>query len=365
MNSKIYLQYDSRWGNLPYPSKYSTVATDGCGLLSVTHCAIELYKYRDKTPVYFHPFMKKWAAEGNGTYRDGITAGLREYLGNCTEHYTMKSLWDELSKGNRVGVIYFGEDYRGPDGTLWTTGGHYQAFADYKVKNGKHWLYMKDSGSRHHDGWYCYEDSMKGCIPDRIWSAVKTGWMKDTTGWYYIDSNGVKIVNKWAQDGNGWFLADSKGYMIKSKWVKDKGEWYYLKADGYMATSEWVKDSKGWCYLNSKGKMVKTCWVKHKEKWYYVDSNGHMVSKKWIKDKDKWYYLNSDGIMMASSWLKYNGVWYYFASDGHMVCSDWVQYKNKWYYLNSDGIMVTGTVTINGKKHKFDSNGKWLGEVKG
>lgn len=322
MNSKIYLQYDSRWGNLPYPSKYSTVATDGCGLLSVTHCAIELYKYRDKTPVYFHPFMKKWAAEGNGTYRNGITAGLKEYLGNCITHDTMKSLWEELSKGDRVGVIYFGGNSYGPDGTLWTLGGHYQAFVDYKVKNKKHWLYMKDSGSRQHSGWYCYEDSMKGCIPDIVWSAVKTGWQKDSD-WYYLDSNGKRVVNNWVKDDIGWCYLGEKGYMFKSKWIKDKGNWYYLGSNGYMVTKKWVKDSKGWCYLEANGKMAKSKWIKWKNLWYYIRSDGHMAENAWIK------------------------------------------YKNEWYYVKKNGAMVTGTYTIDGKKHKFDSSGKWLGEVKG
>ena len=47
-------------------------------------------------------------------------------------------------------------------------GGHYVAFVGYKEVNGKHYLYMKDSGGRKHDGWYCYETTMRGCI-NKIW----------------------------------------------------------------------------------------------------------------------------------------------------------------------------------------------------
>ena len=50
----------------------------------------------------------------------------------------------------------------------WTTCGHYVAFTDYKVQNGKHWFYTKDSGGRKHDGWYSYEGAMKGRVA-KLW----------------------------------------------------------------------------------------------------------------------------------------------------------------------------------------------------
>lgn len=318
MNSNIYLQFDSRWGGLPYPSKNSTVAGQGCGLCSVTHCAIELYKYKDKTPAYFHSYMKQWACEGNGTYRNGIEAALKKYFGNCTVFSSMPALWNELAKGNRVGVIYFYGT--GPDGTCWTLGGHFQAFTAYKYKNGKHWLYMKDSGGRRHSGWYSYEDSMRGCIPDRIWTAVITGWQYDTD-WYYLNSDGKKVVSDWVKDSIGWCWLDKNGRMVKSKWLKDKGEWYYLNSSGYMVHNDWAKDSKTWCYLSGNGKMVK------------------------------------------STWIQWKGIWYYLGSDGRMVSNSWIKWKNDWYYLKGNGSMVTGVYTIGGKKHKFDANGKWIEEI--
>ncbi len=339
MNSKVYRQYDSRWGSLPYPVSNSPVSSDGCGLCSVTHCAIELSKYADKTPAYFHSFMKQYAVAGNGTLWNGIDAGLKNFIGNSKRFDSMSAFWSEVEKGNRVGVVLFGSGY-GPDGTLWTSGGHYVAFVNYKYENGKHWLYMKDSGPRCHDGWYAYETSMKGRVR-LLWTAEipKTGWFKENGAWYFY-SDGAKVKNGWAKDSSGkWFYLGADGKMVKSKWVKSSGYWYYLGSDGAMITNGWAKDSKGWRYLDAKGKITKS---------------------KWIKSNGKWYYLKEDGVMAENEWVYYKKVWYYLKEGGSMADKEWVKWKGDWYYLKSGGAMATGTLTIDGKSYTFDSSGKML-----
>lgn len=339
MNSKVYRQYDSRWGSLPYPVSNSPVSSDGCGLCSVTHCAIELSKYADKTPAYFHSFMKQYAVAGNGTLWNGIDAGLKNFIGNSKRFDTMSAFWSEVEKGNRVGVILFGSGY-GPDGTLWTTGGHYVAFVNYKYENGKHWLYTKDSGGRAHDGWYSYENSMKGRIR-LLWTAEipKTGWFKENGAWYFY-SGGAKVKNGWAKDSSGkWFYLGADGKMVKSKWVKSSGYWYYLGSDGAMITNGWAKDSKH---------------------WYYMDANGKITKSKWIKSNGKWYYLKENGVMAENEWIYYKKVWYYLKEGGAMADKEWVKWKGDWYYLKSGGAMATGTLTIDGKSYTFDSSGKML-----
>lgn len=168
MNKTIYKQYDSRWGSLPYPDKCSRLDDSGCGCVSVLHCIIERYKYRNKTPKDIQPYMKQFAISGQGTLWSGITTALGHYgMEKIKTHDTMANLWKELAKGDRVGVIWFrksGCSATGPDGTCWTSTGHYVAFTDYKVEGKKHYLYIKDSGQRQHSGWYCYETSMKGCV---------------------------------------------------------------------------------------------------------------------------------------------------------------------------------------------------------
>lgn len=339
MNTKVYRQYDSRWGNLPYPTSNSTVSSDGCGLCSVTHCAIELDKYKNSTPKDFISFMKQYAVAGNGTRWDGIDAGLNRFIGNSKRFNDMASFWNEVSKGNRVGVILFRSGY-GPDNTLWTSSGHYIAFSNFKYENGKHWLYMKDSGPRCHDGWYAYENSMRGCI-QLLWTAEipKTGWFKENGAWYFY-SGGAKVKSGWAKDSSGkWFYLGADGKMVKSKWVKSSGYWYYLGSDGAMITNGWAKDSKH---------------------WYYMDANGKITKSKWIKSNGKWYYLKENGVMVENEWIYYKKVWYYLKEGGAMADKEWVKWKGDWYYLKSGGAMVTGTLTIDGKTYTFDSSGKML-----
>lgn len=176
MNKTIFKQSDSRWGSLPYPGR-SNVSSSGCGLCACTHIAIEQPSKKKWTPKSLRKYMvdNGFAVEGQGTKWSGITQTLK-HLG----HSSVVRIWDdpiteawkELNKGDRIGVLLFNSNL-GPDGTKWTASGHYIAFTGYKVEDGLHWLYLKDSGGRNHDGWYCYEKSMKGCLP-KMWIVRKT-----------------------------------------------------------------------------------------------------------------------------------------------------------------------------------------------
>ena len=165
MNKTIYKQADSRWGSLPYPSKPYTLARSGCGCVAVTHCIIELAKYKKYTPKQVRKHMVKYATRGQGTLWSGIKKGLEHY--GYTVHWnqsdSMADIYKVLKTSLKRGVILFGSTH-GPDGTVWTSDGHFIAFTDYKIKDGKHYFYLKDSGGRDHDGWFCYEASMKGDV---------------------------------------------------------------------------------------------------------------------------------------------------------------------------------------------------------
>lgn len=176
-NPTIYRQADSRWGSLPYPTKAYSFAGNGCGCCAVTHCAIELEKYKNYTPADVRKFMVQFATKGHGTLWAGISKGLVNY--GYTVHWRQADSMADIFKAIEAspikrGVILFGST-KGPDGTVWTTGGHYIAFTDYKVENGKHYFYLKDSGGRKHDGWKwgCYEKSMKGDVR-QVWICTGT-----------------------------------------------------------------------------------------------------------------------------------------------------------------------------------------------
>lgn len=171
MRSAIFRQYDSRWGSLAYPTKSYSFANNGCGCCACSHLIIEQDKYKSYTPKNVRPYMvnQGFATKGNGTTWNGITETLKHYGFKVKKPNiggSMKAAWTELNKGNRAGVLLFRKGTRG--GVTWTTGGHYVAFLAYKVVNGKHYFYTKDSGGRKNDGWHCYEDTMKGLLP-QIW----------------------------------------------------------------------------------------------------------------------------------------------------------------------------------------------------
>lgn len=344
MNEKVYKQADSRWGSMPYPTSNSPVSSDGCGLVAVTHCAIEVNQYKNLTPRDVQPYMKQFAVAGNGTRYanpDGIAKGMEHYgLKDVKKIDNMSDFWKELEKGDRVGIILFWGGYA-PDGTLWTTGGHFVFFGMYSYEDGKHWLYTKDSGGRNHTGWYTYENSMKRRI-GYLWTGrvPKTGWRKEGKYWYFY-KNDTLVKNGWAEDSSKrWFYLGEDGKMVKNAWVKWKGYWYYLGSDGAMYENAWVKWKGKWYYLGEGGKMLAGKWLKWENKWYYLDEDGEMATETWRQDRTKkWFYLGANGSMKTSSWISY---------------------KDQWYYVGADGAMVTGKQTINGKKYEFDEYGNLI-----
>lgn len=181
MNSKIYRQADSRWGSLPYPTKAYSFAGNACGACAVLHCVIEQDKYKDMTPKDIRPYMVQYATKGNGTLWSGITKGLEHYGYNVhwRQSDSMADIYKVLKNSLKRGVILFGSDI-GPDGTVWTRSGHYIAFVDYRIRDGRHEFYLKDSGGRCHDGWYSYEKSMRGDVRN-VWicTGLKDGEKKD------------------------------------------------------------------------------------------------------------------------------------------------------------------------------------------
>jgi len=181
MNLTKFRQADSRWGSLPYPGGYYQMHNCGCGCCAVTFLVIQQSKYKNWTPKKVQPYMKQYAVKGKGTLWAGIPMSLRHYgFLDVQDHPQMSDAWKYLGakkRNRKMGVILFRSGSRG--GVTWTSGGHFVAFIDYKVQNGKHYFLVRDSGARQHNGWYCYETTMKGLIV-KIYTAdiavEKTGY---------------------------------------------------------------------------------------------------------------------------------------------------------------------------------------------
>ena len=174
MNSKIYRQADSRWGNLPYPTSSYKFASNGCGCCAVTHCAIENPKYANYTPADVRKYMVQFATKGHGTLWDGITKGLQYYGYNVhwNKNDSMTDIWKVLKTSLKRGVLLMGSSRGGSKRILWTTGGHYICFVDWKYEGGDYWFYIKDSGGRYkdgkRDGWFSYKQHLKGDVRN-VW----------------------------------------------------------------------------------------------------------------------------------------------------------------------------------------------------
>lgn len=221
MRTQIFKQYQGPWASKPFPGGGTTVKGAGCGLCSVTHILIENDRYKDYTPESIRSYMIKWAVRNEGLIHEGIPDTLKHYgMENVKEFgrsASMNDIFTELNKGLRIGVILFYKcDSRGrtitsvgPDGTIWTGGGHFIGFTDYKVENGKHWFYMKDSGSRNHDGWYSYENSMRGCVW-KVWTCT--------------------IPKRTAEKTNSSASKETK--VIDVSYVQSSIDWAKVKADG-------------------------------------------------------------------------------------------------------------------------------------
>ena len=168
MAGYTFKQYDSRWGRKNYNGS-STMAAAGCG---PTSCACDIYAINPKiTPWKTAQYMKShgYAVYNNGTAHAGIPACLKHFgMKDVAEQGTMTKMFEKMAKGY-LAVMLFRGGSKG--GVTWTLGGHFLAATDYKVKDGKHYLYMRDPGGRDHDGWYCYETTMRGLVV-KVWTCT-------------------------------------------------------------------------------------------------------------------------------------------------------------------------------------------------
>lgn len=210
-------QYDSRWGRKNYNGS-STIAAAACGPFSVDNIITAAGNVLD--PMEVVRFMQKhgYAVYNHGTAWDGIPAAMKHFgcedVKSINVSKSMDRVWDHMENGYSADFL-FSAGSRG--GVCWTTSGHYVAVTDYRKKNGKHWLYTRDSGGRDHDGWYCYEKHMRGLIP-KVWVGkvpiIKPQPKKKYTGTfpdlpkrgyfkYGDESDQVKLLQrflKWAID---------------------------------------------------------------------------------------------------------------------------------------------------------------------
>lgn len=264
MNKTVFNQLDTRWSKLPYPNKTYTIGNSGCGCVSVTHLLIETDKYAKYTPKKVQPYMKKFATYGDGTTWLGLLTALRHYGFAAAQYQSLTTAFPKLNKAkHRMGLISFRGGTQG--GKTFTARGHIMAFVDYKVVKGKHYFYLKDSGSRRNTGWFCYETQMSKLVA-QCWIAVPSSDMYD--GYYTIKfakrggegtmkSVKVKVGDKIQLPGNKFKRKDFKfvGWAVGESRKKISMKHFQLGHVDYKNKAK-VKD------LAKKGKTITfyACW---------------------------------------------------------------------------------------------------------
>ena len=123
---------------------------------------------------------------------------------------------------------------------------------------------------------------------------------------------------------------------MKTGWIKESGNWYYLDDSGAMKTG-WIKESGNWYYLDDSGAM-KTDWIKESGSWYYLDDSGAMKTG-WCLVSGSWYYLNTSGVMQTGL-QTINGKQYYLSSSGDMQVG-WHNIGDDTYFFASSGARQT------------------------
>lgn len=163
--SKTFLQYSGSWAKKLYPSgnkKKSTYTTSGCGPCSTG--AIVYNINNSTTPLTTGNYSSSigGATQGGATYHSTINKIFAHFGMIPKEVGTMSAFFSEMKKGDAWGVLLFRAG-KGPTGIKFTSGGHYMSATAYKYENGRHYVYLRDSGKRGHTGWYHY-GQFKGLI---------------------------------------------------------------------------------------------------------------------------------------------------------------------------------------------------------
>ena len=217
-----------------------------------------------------------------------------------------------------------------------------------------------------------------GYLVDIEGMLVSPGWSYQGGKWYYALSGGKVFRGDWKKIGGVWYAFHDNGVMYSHEWSGS----YFLKDSGAMADNEWVFDRNynSWFYIKPGGTYASREWKGN----YYLKAGGYMAKSEFIYDPNykATYYLKEDGAYVKNQWLQIKGKWYHFRpygeldtnkwigsyyvkEDGTMAESEWIYDKNYGgkFYLQADGVYARNIVTIDGKKHAFQENGLWIGEV--
>ena len=228
---KRYMMRDKRWKDVDYPGKMNNGETNnignaGCGPCACAAIVASHPNHRNVTPETTAKWILKHEGIGRGEYGTPwpkLVSCMKHY-GFTAKRYTKVSefLSAMNKKQNNCAILHFTKGSR--NNYHWAISGHYVACSGIKEENGKHYLYVLDSSYKYdHEGWYCYEDTMKGLLDYAILcrtDKVKGTEVKDIKGIIFgWPCPGHKITSKYGPRGGGWHQGVDIGAPSGSKIV--------------------------------------------------------------------------------------------------------------------------------------------------
>lgn len=236
--SKTFRQNDARWGNFVYTRGGSTMAHAGCGPTSIADIVCNNPKYKDITPKDVAKWLKEHGYNVQGTTWEGITKALEHYGFVVKSPNTMTALFDLLEKGlYKWGIINFDRGRVKGSSVTWTSGGHYVAFSSFKQENGQDYLYTRDPGARHNDGWHSYQKTMRG-LCKKVWCC----YLKDEEQKVVRTYDGKIMDISEHQGAISWNTCPTGHVIIRTSYTST-GSKFKLKKDKYFEKN--FKGAKG------------------------------------------------------------------------------------------------------------------------
>ncbi len=227
----------------------------------------------------------------------------------------------------------------------------------WKTMGGKKYYYFDNvlqKGMTEVDGKHYFFDTESG--------AMRTGWIKDAEGrWFMAGSDGALKT--------GWYTESKKVKVSKKKYKTVKTKYYLDPETFVMATGFTEIDGKKYYFDPQSGAMA-TGTKTIDGRTYTFESTGEIrsgwrsvkkrvkISRKKYKTVTTWYYYLPEDGQAARGYLELEGKFYYFAQKDGAMQTGWITdttdpAQERVYYAGTDGVLATGWKTISGKEYYF------------
>lgn len=325
------------------------------------------------------PNPGKVTINGDYYYSIGSNALLYSSWSSDRKYFAQADGQLVTSKVVQIGKNLFGFS---STGTKWKKGAH---------RLGKNVYYATDKGYLRRNKWqkigkreYFFDSNGRMTGQARYKSGKKTYFYRTNTA-----KKGFPVLKGGWQtdsDGNKYYATGSKGRLATGLKTIDGKLYFFSTSSGRLVKNQWFRYQKLYRHSDSKG-VVETGWFNVGSKRYYGDSKGVRTTGLQNIDGNK-YYFSRAGVLQTG-WHTIAGKRYFFDPNQKgnlkgMVRTGWFNTGNKTYYAQADGAQVTGfviyqgsryflnpndngamakncTLTINGQKYSFDSNGRQIG----